>query len=113
MKPRWWRVAVLLEAEDGPSTWTFHVRAFTEERARMLVAERLGRPHAVYACVASEPLGGVAPCEEVVADYGPWRRDWADPALAPLRALRAGPPTREAGRAGRRPGRRSSRPPTR
>jgi len=87
MKPRWWRVAVVLQRDGDPWTWTFHVRAFTEARARALVADRVGAPHEVYACVASDPLSRVAPVEEVVADYGPYHRSWDDPATAPLQAL--------------------------
>jgi hypothetical protein len=86
MKLRWWRLSVLLERDGAPWTWTFHVRAFTEANARRLVAERLsGEAHTVYACEPSEPLAKVAPPEEIIADYGPYRRSWEDPAMAPFR----------------------------
>jgi len=81
MKVRWWRVGVLFEKDDGPWTWTFHVRAFTEASARRLVAEKIDGAHEVYACVGSEPLMRVANREEIVADFGPYRRSWSDPAL--------------------------------
>jgi len=98
MKLRWWRLSVLLERDGDPWTWTFHVRAFTEAGARRLVAERLrGEAHTVYALEPSEPLVKVAPQEEVVADYGPYRRSWDDPMLAELR------PTPEGGPDARRP----------
>lgn len=87
---RWWRVAVLFRADDAPYSWTLHVRAFTDERARRLVAARV-REHAgrtaeaslhVYACVPSDPLRRVTQREEIVAAYGPYRRAWDDPLLA-------------------------------
>jgi hypothetical protein len=79
---------VVVEREGEPWTWTFHVRAFTEEKARRLIEPRLqGARFAVFACVPSDPLLKAAPLEEIVADYGPWRRSWTDPALAPLRKL--------------------------
>jgi hypothetical protein len=85
-KLRWFRLAVLLERAGEPWTWTFHERAFTEENARRLVAERLrGKAHTVYACEPSQALAKAAPKEEVVADYGPYRRSWDDPMLAGLR----------------------------
>ena len=88
MKPRWWRVAVVLERDGAPWTWTFHVRAFAEAKARALVAEPFGAArHAVYACVSSDPLSRVAPKEQVLVDDGPWPRSWEDPAMAPLHAL--------------------------
>jgi hypothetical protein len=86
---RWWRVAVLLERSGEPWTWTFHVRAFTDGRARRLVADRLqGEAHAVFVCHPSDPLNGVEPREAIAADYGPYRRSWADPTLAELLPLR-------------------------
>jgi hypothetical protein len=81
MKVRWWRVGVLFERDGDPWTWTFHVRAFTEASAQRLVAEKVDAPHEVYACVGSEPLMRVANREEIVADYGPYRRSWGDPAI--------------------------------
>lgn len=81
MNVRWWRVGVLFERDDDPWTWTMHVRAFTEASARRLVAERVDGPHEVYACVGSEPLLRVENREEIVADYGPYRRSWGDPAF--------------------------------
>jgi len=87
MNPRWWRIAIVFEEEGAPRTWTFHVRAFTEKRARELVAERVGHPFAVYACHPSDPLPRAPREDEIAADYGPWRRSWDDPAVAPLRAL--------------------------
>jgi len=96
MKLRWWRLSVLLERDGDPWTWTFHVRAFTEVSARRLVADRLqGEAHTVYALEPSEPLVKVAPKEEIVADYGPYRRSSEDPMLAGL--------TPEAGPGGTRP----------
>lgn len=83
MTLRWWRLCVLLVRAGEPWTWTFHVRAFTEATARRLVAERAGEPHAVLACHASDPLPKAPPVEEVVADYGPWRRSFEDPMMSP------------------------------
>ncbi|MHC4547429.1 MAG: hypothetical protein ACYTEZ_01520 [Planctomycetota bacterium] len=92
MKVRWWRVGVVFERDGDPWTWTLHVRALTEASARRLVAERVGEaPHAVYACQPSEPLLRVAATEEVVADYGPYRRSWQDPTIAHLRSLLRSP----------------------
>ena len=86
MNVRWWRVAVVFEDAGEPCTWTLHVRAFTDESARRLVAQRVGaRPFLVYACQPSEPLTRVANKEEIVADYGPYRRSWDDPMVAHLR----------------------------
>ncbi len=85
MKVRWWRMGVVFEREGDPWTWTLHVRAFTEASARRLVAERIDGPHEVYACVGSEPLMRVANREEIVADYGPYRRSWRDPAMIGFR----------------------------
>jgi hypothetical protein len=83
---RWWRLSVLLERQGEPWTWTFHVRALTEAGARRLVAARLGgEAHRVYACEPSEPLAKVAPKEEIVADYGPYRRSWSDPMMRECR----------------------------
>jgi len=87
MNVRWWRVAVVYEDNGAPRTWTLHVRAFTEESARALVASRVGdRSFFVYACQPSDPLTKVANREEIVADYGPYERSWDDPTLAHLRA---------------------------
>jgi len=83
---RWFRLSVLLEREGDPWTWTFHVRAMSEANAKGLVAERLsGEAHTVYACEPSEPLTKADPKEEIVADYGPYRRSWEDPMMAPFR----------------------------
>jgi hypothetical protein len=90
---RWWRACVLVERDGDPWTWTFHVRAFTERNALRLVAQRVGGPHAVIACHASDPLPKAAPVEEVVADFGPWRRSFADPAMAPYSGMKSGEPT--------------------
>ena len=87
MKIRWWRAGVLLEQDGDPWTWTLHVRARTESSARRVVAARVGRPHAVYALQPSDPLLRVTDVEEVVADYGPYRRSWKDGTLAGMRAL--------------------------
>jgi hypothetical protein len=86
MKLRWFRLSLYVEREGDPWTWTFHVRAMTEASARRLVADRLsGEAHTVYACEPSEPLSKVEPKEEIVADYGPYRRSWEDPMLKPFR----------------------------
>lgn len=87
MKVRWWRMGVVFERDGDPWTWTLHVRAFSEKGARRLVAGRVDAPHAVYACQPSDPLLRVADTEEVVADYGPYRRSWEDRTIAHLRAL--------------------------
>ena len=85
MNVRWWRVGVCYEEDGDPWTWTLHVRAFTEKRARELVAARVARARLhVYACAPSEPLLRVEQKEEIVAEYGPYRRSWLDPALADL-----------------------------
>jgi hypothetical protein len=85
-KLRWFRLSLYVEREGDPWTWTFHVRAFGEESARKLVAERLkGEAHTVYACEPSEPLSRAKPKEEIVADHGPYRRSWKDPMMAPFR----------------------------
>jgi len=85
--PRWWRIAIVYEDQGIPYTWTFHVRAFTEKRARELVAAKADRAFAVYVCHPSDPLPTAPREEEIAASYGPWKRSWADPALAPLRPL--------------------------
>ncbi len=85
-KLRWFRLSLYVERDGDPWTWTFHVRAFTEANARRLVAERLtGETPVIYACEPSEPLSRAPPKEEIVADYGPYRRSWNDPMMAPLR----------------------------
>jgi len=74
MNVRWWR--------------TFHVRALTEKRARALVGDRAGRDDfAVYGCHPSEPLPTAKQTDEIVADWGPYRRSWDDPTVAHLREL--------------------------
>jgi len=88
--PRWWRIAILYEEEGDPYTWTFHVRAFTEKRARELVAEQVGREFAVYVCHPSDPLPTAPRAEEIAAQYGPWKRSWNDPLIAPLLDLGRG-----------------------
>ena|GEM_PF-7098120 len=86
MTIRWWRVGVLFERDGSLWTETFHVRAFTREAACRMVAERLDdRPHEVYACQASDPLLRVVQREEIVAAFGPYRRDPRDPTLAARR----------------------------
>lgn len=82
--PSWWRIAVLIERDGAPWTWTFHVRARTERKARTLVAAHVGGPHTVYACHPSDPLFRASPQEEIAAHYGPYRRSWDDPMLAGL-----------------------------
>ena len=89
MKVRWWRLGILYEEQGAPWTWTFHVRARTERKARELVTARVNRPHGVYACVASDPLLRVEQVEEIVAEAGPFRRSWNDPVMLPLRELLA------------------------
>ena len=88
MSLRWWRIALVLEREGTPWTWTFHVRASTEARARRLVADRLrGQRYAIFTLRPSDPLPLPPDREGIAADYGPWPRDWADPAVAHLREL--------------------------
>ncbi|HEX5137304.1 MAG TPA: hypothetical protein VFY93_10045 [Planctomycetota bacterium] len=85
-KLRWFRLSLFVERDGDPWTWTFHVRAFSEANARKLVAERLkGEAHVIYACEPSEPLSRAPPKEEIVADYGPYRRSWRDPMMAQVR----------------------------
>lgn len=85
-KLRWFRLSLYVERDGDPWTWTFHVRAFNEANARRLVAERLlGEAHVIYACEPSEPLPRATPKEEIVADYGPYRRSWNDPMMAQVR----------------------------
>lgn len=86
MNPRWWRVVLVYEEDGDPWTWTFHVRAMTEKKARALVAAEVGREDlAIFVCAPSAPLP-TAPREDViVANYGPWRRSWQDPTVEPLR----------------------------
>jgi hypothetical protein len=85
VNPRWWRIAIVYEDAGEPWTWTFHVRAFTETSARALVGERVDHDFVVYGCHPSEPLPTAPRDEEIAADYGPWRRSWDDPTVAPLR----------------------------
>ena len=86
MNVRWWRIGVLFERDGAPWTRTLHIRAFTEESARRMAAERVGCPHTVHVIEPSEPLLRVENREEIVADFGPFRRSWEDPVLAELRA---------------------------
>ena len=88
MSPRWWRIVLVYEDDGDPWTWTFHVRAMLEKNARALVAAKVNRKRfSIFDCVPSEPLP-TAPREDlVVANYGPWRRSWEDPTIAPLREL--------------------------
>ena len=86
MKLRWFRLSLYVERDGDPWTWTFHVRAFAEESARRLVAERLEREaHTVYQVEPSEPLSRATPKEEIVASHGPYRRSWSDPMMAQVR----------------------------
>ena len=82
---RWWRIGALLERDGGPWTWTFHVRALSERRARALVAERVGVEHRVYVCHPSDPLPKAPVKDEIAAEAGPFRRSWADPMMAALK----------------------------
>lgn len=85
MIPRWWRIALYVEREGAPHTWTFHVRAPTEAKARSLVADHLrGEAHTIYVCHPSDPLRSASPEPEIAAHYGPYRRSWKDPMLAAL-----------------------------
>jgi hypothetical protein len=82
---RWWRIGVLLRRDDEPLTWTFHVRALTEKTARALVAAHVDAVHDVFICHPSEPLNIQGKTdEEIVANYGPYRRSKDDPMLAEL-----------------------------
>jgi hypothetical protein len=82
---RWWRIGVLLERAGDPWTWTFHVRALSERKARALVAARVDSVHDLFICHPSEPLNIQGRSdEEIVADYGPYRRSKDDPMLAEL-----------------------------
>ena len=86
MKLRWWRVALYVEREGDPWTWTFHVRAFTEKTARRLIDERLeGEAHTIFTCVPSERLTNIKQEEKIAADYGPYRRSWSDPEMGAVR----------------------------
>ena len=87
MRVRWWRMGVVFERDGDPWTWTLHVLAFHESGARRQVAGKVGGPHAVYACQPSDPLLRAADTEEVVADYGPYRRSFEDPTIAHLEDL--------------------------
>jgi hypothetical protein len=85
---RWWRVAIVFEDDGAPHTWTFHVRALTEKRAEALVRDRVGRDEsAVDGCFPSEPLPTAIQTDEIVADWGPYRRSWNDPTIAHLKGL--------------------------
>ena len=96
MSLRWWRIALVLERRGAPWTWTFHVRAATEGRARQLVAERLpGEHYAIFTLRPSDPLPLPPDREGIAADYGPWPRDWADPSVAHLRPLLHGEAQRD------------------
>ena len=83
--PRWWRIGVVYEEDGAPWTWTFHVRALSERTAKALVAERVGRPHGVHDCHPSDPHLKAPRTEEIAVDYGPFRRSWNDPTIAPLK----------------------------
>ena len=84
---RWWRIGVLVERDGDPWTWTFHVRALSERRARGLVAERVGGEHRVFACHPSESLANAPKEEEIVAEAGPFHRNWCDPTIPlPIRS---------------------------
>ena len=90
MNVRWWRIAIVYEENGAPHTWTFHVRALTDKRAQALVRDRVGRDDfAVFGSHPSEPLPTAKQTDEIVADWGPYRRSWKDPTVAPLRALLA------------------------
>ena len=86
MHVRWWRMGIVLEWEAQPHTWSLHVRAKTEKKARSLVAYRVaadypGAPHLVHTCEPSDPLLKVANEERIAADFGPYKRSWNDPVL--------------------------------
>ena len=51
------------------------------------MAKRVDREFAVYVCHPSDPLPKAPREEEIAANYGPWRRSWKDPTIAPLRNL--------------------------
>jgi len=88
MNVRWWRVAIVYEEDGAPNTWTFHVRALTEKRAHALVGKRLARDDfAVYVSHQSDPLPTAIQTDEIVADWGPYKRSWSDPTIAHLRDL--------------------------
>jgi hypothetical protein len=64
------------------------VRALTEKRAQALVRDRVGRDDfAVFGCFPSEQLPTAKQTDEIVADWGPYRRSWKDPTIRELRAL--------------------------
>ena len=91
MTLRWWRMGVIMERAGEPWTWTLHVRANTEENARRLVHKRVAdecpdaKRSAIHLCHPSDPLLRVAPTQEIVVTYGPYRRAWSDPVVAGLR----------------------------
>jgi len=88
MNVRWWRIAIVYEDDGAPHTWTFHVRALTEKRALGLVTDRVERDDfGVIGCHPSEPLPTAKQTDEIVADWGPYRRSWDDPTISHLRAL--------------------------
>ncbi|MFQ5843975.1 MAG: hypothetical protein ACE5JG_03210 [Planctomycetota bacterium] len=88
MSVRWWRIVAILERAGEPWTWTFHVRASNEAAARRLVDGRLaGERFALFVVRPSDPLARGPVAGGIAADYGPWRRDWSDPAVARLRPL--------------------------
>ena len=84
-QPRWWRMGVLIERDGDPWTWTFHVRALSERRARGLVAQRVGGEHQVYACHPSDPLPKARQIDEIAAEAGPFHRSWKDPLMIRIR----------------------------
>ncbi|MGQ0614596.1 MAG: hypothetical protein ACT4PV_12745 [Planctomycetaceae bacterium] len=91
MNPRWWRLGVVVERDGAPWTMTMHARALSEAGARRLVAARLGgERHAVFVCHESEPLPKLPREEDLAALFGPYRRSWEDPGVAPLRRLLEG-----------------------
>ena len=91
MSLRWWRIGVIMERDGEPWTWTLHVRANTEASARRLVDKRVAdefpdvKRSAIHLCHPSDPLLRVAPKEEIIVTYGPYRRAWSDPVVAGLR----------------------------
>ena len=84
-QPRWWRIGVLIERDGDPWTWTFHVRALSERRARGLVAERVAAEHRLFVCHPSEQLARARREDEIAAEAGPFRRSWQDPMMSELK----------------------------
>jgi hypothetical protein len=84
-------MGVIMERDGEPWTETLHVRANTEENARRLVGRHVADEFpdvtrsAIHLCHPSDPLLRVAPKEEIVVTYGPYRRAWSDPVVAGLR----------------------------